>query len=85
MHRWELSRDWAGGHWAGPCGPKAEFSEALFLASAPQEPSLQDTDLWLPKKKGLILCLWSKFHVWKFQRQELRAQREAEQNMLLQK
>uniref|UniRef100_H0X9B3 Transient receptor potential cation channel subfamily V member 6 n=1 Tax=Otolemur garnettii TaxID=30611 RepID=H0X9B3_OTOGA len=40
--------------------------------------------LSLPKEKGLILCLWSKFCRW-FQRQESWAQSRDEQNLLQQK
>lgn len=49
-----------------------------------KEPALQDMGLPLPKKKGFVLCLWSKFCRW-FQRQESWAQSRDEQNLLQQK
>ncbi|XP_014392346.1 PREDICTED: transient receptor potential cation channel subfamily V member 6 isoform X2 [Myotis brandtii] len=49
-----------------------------------KEPVLHDMGLPLPKKTGLILCLWRKFCRW-FQRQESWAQSRDEQNLLQQK
>ncbi|XP_012520550.1 PREDICTED: transient receptor potential cation channel subfamily V member 6 [Propithecus coquereli] len=50
----------------------------------PKEPALHPMGLPLPKEKGLILCLWSKFCRW-FQRRESWAQSRDEQNLLQQK
>ncbi|KAF6276313.1 transient receptor potential cation channel subfamily V member 6 [Rhinolophus ferrumequinum] len=49
-----------------------------------KEPARHDMGLPLPKKKGFVLCLWSKFCRW-FQRQESWAQSRDEQNLLQQK
>lgn len=49
-----------------------------------KEPALHSMGLPLPKKPGLIVCLWSKFCGW-FQRQESWAQSRDEQNLLQQK
>ncbi|KAM7120232.1 transient receptor potential cation channel subfamily V member 6 isoform 2-T2 [Molossus nigricans] len=49
-----------------------------------KEPALHRMGLPLPKKPGLIVCLWSKFCGW-FQRQESWAQSRDEQNLLQQK
>lgn len=49
-----------------------------------KERTVHDMGLPLPKKKGLLFCLWRKFCRW-FQRQESWAQSRDEQNLLQQK
>lgn len=64
--------------------PRQSPAEVWPRLQPHKEPALHDVGSPLPKKKGLLRCLWRKFCRW-FQRQEAWAQSRDEQNLLQQK